>query len=98
MRGNLTSQGHSRSKDTRGNKSSHMTSYLLVIEFMLLGSTVLKVQLLEIFNDLDLTFQGHPKSMVLKGNESSHITSDLLLIVTKWLGSTVLKVHVQAKM
>ena len=43
----LTFQGHPRSKVMRGNESSHMTSYLLVMVFMWLWSTVLKIQLFE---------------------------------------------------
>ena len=43
----LTFQGQLRSKIMRGNESSHMTSYLLVIAFMWLGSMVLKIQLFE---------------------------------------------------
>ena len=39
----LTSQGHLRSKVMRGNESSHMTSYLLVI----VDTAVLKIQLFE---------------------------------------------------
>ena len=41
----LTFQGHPRSKVIRGNESSYMTSYLLVIVFMLLENTILKIQL-----------------------------------------------------
>ena len=41
---NLTFQGHPRSKVIRGNESSHMTSYLLLIVTTWLGNTVLKIQ------------------------------------------------------
>ena len=37
----------SRPKVMRGNESSHMTSYLLWVVIMCLGSTVLKIQLFE---------------------------------------------------
>ena len=43
----LTFQGQFRSKVMRGNESSHMTSYLLVIVTKRLGCTVLKIQLFE---------------------------------------------------
>ena len=43
----LTFQGQLRSKVMRGNKSSYMTSYLLVIVTLRLGSTVFRLQLFE---------------------------------------------------
>ena len=44
-----------------GNESSYMTSYLLSIVFMWLGSTVLKIQLFEDFMTFIKTFKvkGH---------------------------------------
>ena len=70
-----------------------MTSYLLSIVTMRLGSTVLKIQLVEKYFDLNLTFNGHPRSKVMRGNESLHIISYQLSIVTIRLGSTVLKIQ-----
>ena len=66
------------------NESLYMTSYLLSIKNMRLGSTVLKIQLFENI----LTVQGHSRSKIVRGNESSHMTSYLLVIVCKWLGNT----------
>ena len=43
----LTFQGHPKSMVVRGNESSHVTSYLLVIAFMWRRSTVLKIKLFE---------------------------------------------------
>ena len=45
--GDLTFQGHPRSKVMRGNECLYMTSYLLSIVTMRLVSTVLKIQLFE---------------------------------------------------
>ena len=77
----------------KGNESSHMTSYLLLIVIIQLGSTVLKIQLFFKYCDLALTLQGHPRSKVIRGIESSYMTSYLLVIVTLRLGSTVLKIQ-----
>ena len=88
----LTFQGHPRTKVMRGNESSHMTSYLLVLVTKRLGSTVLKIQLFENSRPwFDLS-----RSSKVKGHEgkwSSHMTSYLLVIGTKRLGSTVLKIQ-----
>ena len=43
----LTFQGQLRSKVMRGNESSHMISYLLVIVFTWLEGTFFKIQLFE---------------------------------------------------
>ena len=80
----LTFWGHPRSKVMKGKASSHITSYLLLIVTIRLGSMCWRYSYLKILWPwYDLS-----RSKVIRGIESSHRTSHLLIIVTIWLGST----------